>query len=113
MSDMGLIRGLGGVVLSVVAFLLAVVAVILCVTIILLPVGLPLLAYAGRVFALALKWMLPRAVSHPMRTAEKTATKGRRKTAKKLQATRPDFKKFGARSRHMLGGRRKKSLLHR
>lgn len=69
---MALIRGLAGAVVALVALLLAVVAVVLCVTVILLPLGLPLLGYAGRLFALALKLMLPRAVSHPVRRFEKT-----------------------------------------
>lgn len=97
-------------VLGLVAFLLGLVAVILCVTVILLPVGLPLLAYAGRVFALALKMMLPRAVSHPVRTAEKTASKSRRRTMKKLDAAGPSIKRIRERGRYITGGGRRKAL---
>lgn len=50
---------------------LMLVAVILCATILLLPLGLPLLGYARRLFALSLRLILPRAVSHPVETANK------------------------------------------
>jgi hypothetical protein len=77
-----LIRGLAGVLLWIVSALLGLVAVVLCVTVILLPVGLPLLAYAGRLFTLSLDLVLPRAVSHPFQAAEKSAQKGDRKMKK-------------------------------
>jgi len=82
---MRLLRGLAGAVLWILAAVLALVAVILCVTVILLPLGLPLLGYARRAFTLSLKLMLPRAVTHPVETADKAmAEHGRkaRKTAK-------------------------------
>lgn len=102
---------LAGAVLALLAFLLGLIAVILCVTVILLPVGLPLLAYASRVFALALKLMLPRAVSHPVRTVERTARKGGRRTGKKLEAVRPAMKSVRDRGRYIAAGGPKKALL--
>jgi hypothetical protein len=57
---MRLLRGLGGLLLWLIAAVLGLVAVILCVTVILLPVGIPLLGYARRLFALSIKLMLPR-----------------------------------------------------
>lgn len=107
---MGLIRGLAGAVISVVALLLALVAVVLCVTVILLPLGLPLLAYAGRIFALALKLMLPRAVSHPVRRMEKALPTGHRKRGMNLSIPRPGAKSFGKRARKRFGGMRRKKL---
>lgn len=76
---MRLLRGLAGALLWILALLLALVAVILCVTVILLPIGLPLLGYARRAFTLSMKLMLPRAVSHPVETADDAMRKrGRR-----------------------------------
>ena len=75
---MRLLRGLGGALLWIVSLLLVLVGAVLCVTVILLPVGIPLLGYARRMFTLSLKLMLPRAVSHPVETADKAAAKRRR-----------------------------------
>lgn len=108
---MGLIRGLAGAVISVVALLLALVAVVLCVTVILLPLGLPLLAYAGRIFALAMKLMLPRAVSHPVRRVEKALPTGRRKRGMNFSISRPDLKRLRKRARKRFGGGRRRRLL--
>ena len=108
---MGLIRGLAGVVLSVLALLVGLVAIILCVTVILLPVGLPLLAYASRIFAQAVELMLPRAVSHPVHAADRRTRKYRRKAKKKFGTTRPTMKKVRKRARHITNGGRKKALL--
>jgi hypothetical protein len=83
---MRLLRGLAGALLWVVSLVLLLVAVILCVTVILLPLGIPLLGYARRLFTTSLKLMLPHAVSHPVKTADKAiGTHGRRarKQAKK------------------------------
>ena len=88
---MRIVRGLGAVVLWLVASLLGLVAVLLCVTIILLPVGIPLLRLAGRLYGSATRLMLPRSVAHPVKEAKsKLAKKGvdvsdkRRKLTKKL-----------------------------
>lgn len=56
---MRLIRGLAGSLLWIAAASVGLVALNLCVTIILLPLGLPLLAYARRLFTLSLKLILP------------------------------------------------------
>ena len=74
---MRLLRGLAGALLWILSAVLGLVAVLLCVTVILLPLGLPLLGYARRLFTLALKLMLPRAVAHPAETATKSIRKRR------------------------------------
>jgi hypothetical protein len=96
---MRLIRGLGGALLWVVSLLLGLVALILCLTVILLPLGIPLLGYSRRTFALGLKLMLPRAVSHPVHRAEKSAHKGRHKAKKSLRPLTADMKRL-RRRRH-------------
>ena len=84
---MRLLRGLAGAVLWIIAAVLALVAVILCVTVILLPLGLPLLGYARRAFTLSLKLMLPRAVTHPVETADKAMAEHGRKARKHASKT--------------------------
>jgi hypothetical protein len=91
---MGLIRGLAGAVLWILSALLGLVGLLLCVTIILLPLGIPILGYARRAFTFSVKLMLPRAVAHPIDTAEKSMRKRGRKTAKKVAAKKPDPKKM-------------------
>lgn len=108
---MALIRGLAGAVVSVVALLIALIALILCVTVILLPLGLPLLAYAGRMFATAVKLVLPRAVSHPVRRAEKALPTGRRKRGMNFATSHPRLKRLRKRARRRFGGRRRWTLL--
>ena len=103
MSSMALIRGLAGALLWIVSALLGLVAVLLCVTVILLPVGLPLLGYARRLFTLSLKLIVPRAVSHPVKTTEKSVQKGGRMARKNLAAARPEIKTMRKRGRHMAG----------
>ena len=76
---MRVVRGLGGALLWIVASLLGVVAVLLCVTVILLPVGVPLLLLCRRLFSLATRMLLPRAMSHPVEEAGSSLrTKGRK-----------------------------------
>jgi hypothetical protein len=87
---MRLVRGLGGVVLWLVSALLGLVGVIACVTIILLPLGIPLLGYARRTFGLSLKLMLPRAVTHPVQTTEKSLRRRGRKARDTVVARTPD-----------------------
>ena len=85
---MRLLRGLAGALLCLVSLVLALVAVVLCVTVILLPIGIPLLGYARRCFTSAMKLMLPRVVSHPLKTAnqavEKHGRRARRRARKHL-----------------------------
>jgi len=80
-----LLRGLAGVLLWVVSLLLILIAAILCVTLILLPLGIPLMGYARRTFTLSLKLMLPRAVSHPVDTADKAMAKRSRRARKRAK----------------------------
>jgi len=97
---MSLLRGLAGALLWIVSAVLGLVAAILCVTVILLPVGLPLLGYAGRLLALSMKLMLPRAVSHPVDTAGKSMRKQGREAKHNVSATAAhDFKKLRKQSR--------------
>ena len=105
---MSLLRGLAGALLWIVSALLGLVAAILCVTIILLPVGLPLLGYAGRLFALSMKLMLPRAVSHPVDPADKARKQGRRTKDNLSATTASDFKKLRKQSRKQARRVRKK-----
>ena len=88
-----LLRGLAGAVLWIVSAVLALVALILCMTVILLPVGIPLLRCARRLFTLSLKLVLPRAVSHPVETAEKSIRQSGRTVKKQLPAAL-DLKKM-------------------
>lgn len=83
---MRLLRGLIGALLWILAALLGLVGVILCVTLILLPLGIPLLAYARRLFTSAVRLMLPPAVAHPVKELDKTA----RKKGRKAKSTVPD-----------------------
>ncbi len=76
---MRLLRGLAGLLLWIVGGLLGLVAVILCATVILLPLGIPLLGYARRLFGASMKLMLPRAVTHPVKTVAEPMRKHRRR----------------------------------
>jgi hypothetical protein len=97
---MQLFRGLAGVVLGIVSAVLGLLAVILCVTVILLPLGLPLLGYAGRLFMMSFKLVLPRAASHPAQEAAKSIRGGGRKAKKKLGAAQPKLEQVTERGRH-------------
>ena len=103
---MRLLRGLAGVLLWVVSLLLMLVAVILCVTLILIPLGIPLMGYARRTFTLSLKLMLPRAVTHPVDTADKAMAKRGRKARKRAQkeaaATAKDAGRLSRRGRKQM-----------
>lgn len=79
---MGLLRGLGGALLWIVASLLGLVAVLLCVTLILLPVGLPLLNLARQMFGTSVRLMLPQKVAHPIKESRKAARKKGNETGK-------------------------------
>ena len=93
---MQILRGLAGALLWVLATVLGLVAVLLCVTIILLPLGLPLLNLARQLFTNGVQLMLPRAVAHPVKTAQKSSqkkTKRTRRTARDtVEAVKPGGK---------------------
>jgi hypothetical protein len=74
--------------------------VILWVTVILLPLGIPLLAYAGRLFMLSFKLVLPRAASHPGKEAARSMRSGSRRAKKKLGAVEPKLEQVKKRGRH-------------
>ena len=63
---MKILRRLLGALLWVLAGLLALVGLLLCVTLILLPFGVPVLNYARRLWAWAVRLMLPRMFTHPV-----------------------------------------------
>ncbi|MGY4650259.1 hypothetical protein [Mycobacterium sp. URHB0021] len=76
---MRLLRGLLGALLWVLGAVLGLVGLVLCVTVILLPLGIPVVAFAGRIFAYAVKMMLPRSIAHPIDEFTKTTkTKSRK-----------------------------------
>lgn len=87
---MRLLRGLAGAVLWILALLLALVGILVCLTVLLLPVGIPLLGYARRLFATSVKLMLPRAVAHPVKTADKSMHKRGREVNKAVAARTRD-----------------------
>lgn len=80
---MTVLRWLGAGLVAVVAGVLALVGLILCVTLILLPLGVPVLMLARRMYALAGRMVVPRAVRHPIeeldRSGEATVGKFKRK----------------------------------
>lgn len=95
---MKILRWLGAGLVAVVAGVLALVGLILCVTLILLPLGIPVLMLARRVFALAGRMVVPRALRHPIDeldksreaasgTLKKRAKTGARSSADKVQET--------------------------
>lgn len=69
---MRLLRGIGGLLLWLLALVLAVVALVLCVTVLLLPLGLPLLGYARRLFTFSLRLMFPGTAARSSDLAAKT-----------------------------------------
>ena len=81
---MRFLRGMGGVLLWIVASLIGLVGAVLCVTIILLPLGIPVLLIARRMFGIATKLLLPREMSHPVDEPAKSLRKTKKKAGKKL-----------------------------
>jgi hypothetical protein len=108
----GLLRGHSGALLWIVSLLLMLVGAILCVTVILLPVGVPFLAYASRLFGVAVRLMLPRAVAHPVKTTDKAMAKrgrsARKRASHDITATKGDLMKVRAGSRKRARRVRKK-----
>jgi len=94
--EMNILRGLAGALLWVLAAVVGLVAVVLCVTIILLPLGLPLLNLARQLGTNGVQLMLPRAVAHPVKTAQKgsqrKAKQARRTTRDAVEAVKPGGK---------------------
>lgn len=78
------LRWLAAALLWLVAGLLGAVGLLLSATIVLLPVGVPVLMLAWRLFSLALRLVLPPAVSHPVTELRKRARRSRR--SKRLRA---------------------------
>src|SRR5215213_4272412 len=70
---MRVLRGMGGVLLWILASVVCLVALILCATILLLPLGIPLLMLGRRMFAQAFRLLLPRAAAHPVKTAKESS----------------------------------------
>ncbi len=87
---MRLLRGLLGALLWIVAGVLGLLGVVLCVTVILLPLGIPLTAFAGRLFGHAVRLMLPRPLAHPVKELTKTTddlAKTTKKKGRKIRAS--------------------------
>lgn len=69
---MKILRWLGAGLVAVVAGVLALVGVILCVTLVLAPLGIPILMLARRVFSLAGRMVVPRALRHPVEELDRS-----------------------------------------
>lgn len=82
---MRFLRGLGGVLLWLVASVVGLLGAVLCVTIILLPLGIPVLLVARRMFGISMKLLLPREMTHPVDEASKSLRKNKKKADKKLK----------------------------
>jgi hypothetical protein len=104
---MRIVRGLGGMVLWLVASLVWLVAIILCVTVILLPVGVALFGVGRRLFGTALKLMLPRPVTHPVDELSSRAKDLTKATKSKAHDVTPDAHKLAKRSKKGLKRRAK------
>jgi hypothetical protein len=98
---MRLLRGLAGAVLWILAAVVGLVGILLCVTIVLLPVGWVLMGYAGRLFALAMKLILPRAVTHPTETVGKSLHDLGRQAKEEVSSALPDRKRVRKRARRL------------
>jgi hypothetical protein len=100
---MRLLRGLGGLLLWILAAVLGLVGVILCATVILIPLGIPLLGYARRLFTLSMRLMLPRAISHPVQTASDSAHERSRKAKSDVERVHKRGGKATRRARKKMG----------
>jgi hypothetical protein len=107
---MRFLRGLGGILLWLVASLVGLLGAVLCVTVILLPLGIPVLLVARRMFGTSMKLLLPREMTHPVDEASKSLRKTRKKAGGKLKDTpgTGDVAEAGKRVRTRMrkGGRR-------
>jgi hypothetical protein len=88
---MRVLRGLLGLLLWILAGLLGLVSLLLCVTIILLPLGLWLFAVTRKLFATAVRLMMPRAMAHPVKES--------RRKGRKVTPDPPDLKGRAAKVR--------------
>jgi hypothetical protein len=112
---MRFLRGLGGVLLWLLASIVGLLGAVLCVTIILLPLGIPMLLVARKMFATSMKLLLPREMTHPVEEASKSLRKTKKKAGKKLKGgpAADDIAGAGkkARKRMRKGGRRVRKRL--
>ncbi len=98
---MRILRGMGGVLLWILAGVVTLVALILCATILLLPLGIPLLALGRRMAAQAIRLLLPRAAAHPVKTAKEASKSATGGIGDKLSSVlRPDVKKGRKQLKH-------------
>ena len=76
--------------LWIVASLVFLVGLVLCATLVLLPLGLPVTWLAKRIYAVAGRLVLPKAVRHPVAAAgdktDELGRRARRRTRKTLSA---------------------------
>jgi hypothetical protein len=82
---MKLLRWFAAGLVVIVAGLLGLVGVILSVTLILLPLGIPVLMLARRMFALAGRMVVPRAVRHPVDELDKAGDAAAGKLKRKMR----------------------------
>lgn len=105
---MRLLRGLLGALLWILAAVVGLLGAILCVTVILLPLGIPLLGLARRLFAKAVRLMLPPALAHPVKETQKNARKKGRKAAGSVPSPSLGAKSVRKKGRHFLRRQRKR-----
>lgn len=96
---MKMLRWFGAGLVAVVAVVLGLLGVILCVTLVLLPLGIPVLMLARRVFAVAGRMVVPRAVRHPVDELDKSGNAAVGKLKRKVGKGA----KSGADSAHSAG----------
>jgi hypothetical protein len=98
-----------GALLWILGSVVGLLAVVLCVTVILLPVGLPLLRLSRRMVGNAVRLMMPRPLAHPVKEAERSGRKLRRKAKGAAPTPDLDAKKLGKKVRKR-GRRLRKKL---
>lgn len=70
---MRILRGLGGVLLWILAAVVGLLGVLLSVTIVLLPVGIPLILLARKMFSQSVLLLMPPKVAHPIKELGKSS----------------------------------------
>ena len=124
--SMKILRGIGALLVWLLATVVMIVAAVLCVTLILLPLGLPLMALGLRLYGYGVQLMIPRApevkrgmrkrlglrthgsVAGDVKRAGKRGKKSGRRLRKKAGGVADDAGKAASRGRKKLTG-----ILHR
>jgi hypothetical protein len=79
---MKLLRWLGAGLVWILAGLVGLVGGLLCVTILLLPLGIPLIMLSRRLFSVAGRLVMPRALRHPVKELDKKSGRVAAKASK-------------------------------